>query len=82
MAAALLAMDCLMTFTLYTAVLTIMVEVRVISIAIPFPVLDASIVAALEANVPRDRLLFCFSWPSPSSFRACIPDCLIPGSSH
>ena len=34
-AAALLAMDCLMTFTLYTAVLTIMVEVRVIGIAFP-----------------------------------------------
>ena len=60
-AAALLAMDCLMTFTLYTAVLTIMVEVRVISIALPFPVLDASIVAALEANLPRYRLLFYFS---------------------
>lgn len=34
-AAALLAMDCLMTFTLYTAVLTIMVEVRVVNIANP-----------------------------------------------
>ena len=34
-AAALLAMDCLMTFTLYTAVLTIMVEVRVIRTANP-----------------------------------------------
>ena len=79
-AAVALAMDCLMTFTLYTAVLTIMVEVRdriFVTPALPFcgparPIADGAYITTLPER-PRARSLLraargvlCFALSSSS----------------